>query len=70
MATGRDDWSGVQSGGEAVGALSLRAAQCAWGCPSLSIITWWAMGPKLLLRCVAAVQVGSCWGECQFIRVT
>ena len=69
MATGRDAWSGVQSGGEAVGALCLRAGQCACRCSSLSTPPWRAMGPRLLLCCVADMLVGSCCGECQSIRV-
>ena len=40
------------------------------GGASLSIHRWRAMRPRLLLCCVVAMQVGSCWGECQFIRVT
>ena len=42
----------------------------AWRCSSLSTPPWRAMGPRLLLCCVAAVQVGSCWVDCQSIRVT
>jgi hypothetical protein len=57
----RADWSAAPR---------LPTAQWAWLCSSLSIPPWRAMQPRLLLCCVAVVQVGSCCGECQPIRVT
>jgi hypothetical protein len=48
----------------------IHTIQWASRCSSLSIPPWRAIGPRLLLCCVAAVQVGSSWGECQAIRVT
>ena len=69
MAAGRDDCSAARLSGEAFGALRLRTGQSASRCRSLSIPPWRAMGPRLLLCCVADMLVGSCCGECQSIRV-